>query len=67
MRAITLVSQKGGTGKSTVCIGLAVAALEDGERAVVLETDRQGTISSWAALRTKPEPVVERGHRQVSA
>lgn len=26
----------------TLCIGLAVAALDDGERAFVLETDRQG-------------------------
>jgi chromosome partitioning protein len=60
MRTITLVSQKGGTGKSTLCIGLAVAALEHGERAFVLETDRQGTISNWATRRTNPEPVVER-------
>lgn len=60
MRAITLVSQKGGTGKSTLCIGLAVAALEDSERVFILETDRQGTISNWAARRTNPEPIVER-------
>ena len=60
MRAITLASQKGGTGKSTLCIGLAVAAMEDGERVFMLETDRQGTISNWAARRASPEPVVER-------
>ena len=60
MRAITLASQKGGTGKSTLCIGLAVAAMEDGERVFILETDRQGTISHWAARRTNPEPVIER-------
>jgi chromosome partitioning protein len=60
MRAITLASQKGGTGKSTLCIGLAVAAMEDGERVFMLETDRQGTISNWAARRANPEPVVER-------
>jgi len=60
MRAITLASQKGGTGKSTLCIGLAVAAMEDGERVFMLETDCQGTISNWAARRASPEPVVER-------
>ena len=38
MRAMTLASQKGGTGKSTLCIGLAVAAIEDGERVLMLET-----------------------------
>ena len=63
MRAITLASQKGGTGKSTLCIGLAVAAVEDGERVSMLETDRQGTISNWAARRANPEPVVERVDR----
>jgi len=64
MRAITLASQKGGTGKSTLCIGLAVAAINDGERVFMLETDRQGTISNWAARRANPEPVVERiAHR----
>src|SRR3974377_976658 len=60
MRAITLASQKGGTGKSTLCIGLAVAAMEDGERGFMLETDRQGRISNWAARRANPEPAVER-------
>src|SRR5205823_13528777 len=60
MRAITLASQKCGTGKSTLCIGLAVAAMEDGERVFILETDRQGTSSHWAARRANPEPVVER-------
>ena len=60
MRAITLASQKGGTGKSTLCIGLAIAAIEDGERVSLLETDRQGTISNWAERRANPEPVVER-------
>src|SRR5262249_12275573 len=41
-------------------IGRGVAAMEDGERVFILETDRQGTISNWAARRTNPEPVVER-------
>jgi chromosome partitioning protein len=34
--------------------------MEDGERVFILETDRQGTISNWAARRTNPEAVVER-------
>ena len=34
--------------------------MEDGERVFILETDRQGTISNWAARRANPEPVVER-------
>ena len=60
MRMITLATQKGGTGKSTLAVGLAVAAMKDGERPVIVETDRQGTISNWAARRDDPAPAVER-------
>ena len=45
MRTIAFTSQKGGTGNSTLAIGLAVVAMEDGERAFILETDPQGTVS----------------------
>jgi chromosome partitioning protein len=60
MRTIALASQKGGTGKSTLAIGLAVAAMEDGERVFMLETDPQGTVSYWSARRSNPEPAIER-------
>ena len=61
---ITLASQKGGTGKSTLSIGLAVAAMEDSERVCLLETDAQGTISNWGIRRANPDPAVERiAHR----
>lgn len=60
MRAIVFASQKGGTGKSTLAIGLAVVAMEDGERVFILETDPQGTISYWSSRRSNPEPAVER-------
>jgi hypothetical protein len=48
-------------------VGLAVAAMEDGERVFILETDRQGTISNWAARRTNPEPVGRADRRPVPA
>jgi len=57
---IALASQKGGTGKSTLSIGLAVAAMEDSERVCLLETDAQGTISNWGIRRAHPDPAVER-------
>jgi chromosome partitioning protein len=60
MRAIVFASQKGGTGKSTLAVGLAVVAMEDGERVSILETDPQGTISYWSSRRSNPEPAVER-------
>jgi len=59
MHTIALVSRKGGTGKSTLAIGLAVAAAEDGHKVCLLEADPQGTISNWRLRRAAAEPVVE--------
>jgi len=60
MRTIAIATQKGGTGKSTLAVGLAGAAMKDGERVIIVETDRQGTVSNWAARRDDSEPGVER-------
>jgi len=56
MRTIVLASQKGGSGKSTLAIGLAFAAMEDAHTARLVETDPQGTISSWQRRRTLAHP-----------
>jgi chromosome partitioning protein len=60
MRTIVLATQKGGAGKSTLAIGLAVAALEDGQRVALIEADQQGTISNWARRRALSEPRIDR-------
>jgi len=60
MRTIVLATQKGGSGKSTLAIGLAVAAMDDKHRVALVETDQQGTVSSWGRRRTLPEPRIER-------
>src|SRR6266700_3731065 len=52
MRTITFATQKGGPGKSTLAIGLAVAAMQLGERVSLLDTDRQGTVSNWRGERS---------------
>ena len=59
MHTIALVSRKGGTGKSTLAIGLAVAAMEAGHRVRVLEADPLATISNWRTRRSQAEPIVE--------
>jgi cellulose biosynthesis protein BcsQ len=61
-RAIALISRKGGTGKSTLAIGLAVAAMEAGHRVCLLEADPLGTVSNWRRRRTAAEPTVETVH-----
>jgi chromosome partitioning protein len=58
MKAITFVTQKGGSGKSTLCISLAVAAQEAGQSVCILEMDRQATISDWAEHRKQASPEV---------
>jgi chromosome partitioning protein len=58
MRIITLVTQKGGTGKSTLTTALAVAATQSGERVLALDLDPQGTLAAWAKLRQARAPSV---------
>jgi chromosome partitioning protein len=58
MKAITLVTQKGGSGKSTLCINLAVAAQQAGASVCILEMDRQATVSDWAESRGDTGPEV---------
>ncbi len=59
MHTIVLATQKGGTGKSSLAIGLAVAAMQHGHVVRMIETDRQGTIANWRRRRRDAEPFVE--------
>jgi chromosome partitioning protein len=59
MHTIALVSQKGGIGKTTLAIGLAIAAMQDGHKVCLLEADPQGTVSNWRRRRAQAEPAVE--------
>ena len=54
MYVLALVTQKGGSGKSTLTVGIAVAAMGNGERVAIVETDPQGTISKWIERRAIP-------------
>jgi chromosome partitioning protein len=56
MHVISLVSQKGGAGKSILAINLAVAAA--GETVVILDLDPQGTVRDWFDIRTAEAPAV---------
>ena len=58
MKAIAFVTQKGGSGKSTLCINLAIAAQEAGRSVCILEMDRQATITEWAEHRDLEGPEV---------
>ena len=60
MRTIALVTQKGGTGKTTLAVSLAIAAQEAGEKVLALDLDPQGSLTAWGEGRTADAPHVER-------
>jgi chromosome partitioning protein len=58
MRTLALVSQKGGSGTTTLAVHLAVAAAQAGARVVLLDTDPQASARAWAQVRSQPQPLV---------
>jgi chromosome partitioning protein len=58
MQVLALVTQKGGTGKSTLGVSLAVAAQDMGLATTLLDLDPQGTASAWYERRKADGPLV---------
>jgi len=52
---IAVSSLKGGVGKSTIALNLATCLHRAGHRAIVIDTDPQGTCRMWAAKAAEVE------------
>ncbi|WP_413176457.1 ParA family partition ATPase [Anabaena azotica] len=58
MKVISIVSQKGGVGKSTISIHLATAAVIKKKEAALIDLDPQASASKWSDSREAEYPVV---------
>ena len=56
MRTLAVLSQKGGTGKTTLAVHLAVAAWAGDMRVLIADLDPQRSASEWRRARTGPGP-----------
>ena len=58
MKVISVLAQKGGTGKTTLSVAIACAATADGLSILIVDLDPQATASSWGDRRSSGHPVV---------
>jgi len=58
MYTVAIISQKGGTGKTTLALNMAAASEAAGKPAVIIDLDPQASAKSWHDNRDKESPVV---------
>jgi chromosome partitioning protein len=59
MKTVAIISQKGGVGKTTVALHLAVSAERDNKPTVIIDLDPQASASTWKDLREDESPLVQ--------
>ena len=58
MYVVSMIGQKGGSGKTTLAINLAVAAAKKGLSSVIVDLDPQANAANWRDRRELPNPEV---------
>ena len=58
MQTLSLIAQKGGTGKTTLALSLAVAAEAAGKTTLIIDLDPQASACKWGDRRTGEAPTV---------
>ena len=59
MQIVTLAAQKGGVGKTTLAVNIAVAAQLGGTKTALFDLDGQESATAWSERRTAELPHVE--------
>lgn len=58
MKTLAILSRKGGTGKTTLSVHLAVAAWRSSRGVLLVDCDRQGSAAEWRRERKVPGPSI---------
>jgi chromosome partitioning protein len=58
MKTLGIISQKGGSGKTTLSIHMAVAAERDDKTSAIIDLDPQASATIWRDVREGETPVV---------
>lgn len=62
MKTIAVISQKGGSGKTTIALHLAVASALANRNTAIIDLDPQASAAKWADRRPADLPVVLSAH-----
>ncbi len=58
MKVVAVIAQKGGAGKTTLSLNLAIVAELDGKSTAIIDIDPQASSAKWGDYRDKDAPVI---------